>query len=121
MKMKNFIILLSYLILLGCSSDDQNYNKEEKVEIIQLIVEPKMELRNEYGMEGNQSVLCIIVKEGNERYTLPRNGIKEFEYEEGYEYTLKVKRVTPPDVIYDGPQSFYYLLEIISKKEVTDH
>lgn len=117
MQMKNLIVLLCNLILLGCSFDEFSYakeEKEEKVEIIQLIVEPKVEIRNTYGVD---SLPCIIVKEGNERYALPRNWIKDFEYEEGYEYMLKVKRVTPPYIIYDAPGSFYYLLEVISKKQ----
>lgn len=108
------VIMLCNLILLGCSIDEHNYAKEEKVETIQLIVDPRIKVINAYGVD---SLSCISVKEGNECYTLPLNWIKDFKYEEGYEYTLKVNRVTPPYEIYDAPSSFYYLLEIISKKK----
>lgn len=114
MNIEKIIILLCTLAFLGCSSDVCSYTKEEKVETIQLFVESKLELRNAYGAK---SLPCIIVKEDSERYALPRNWIKDFEYEEGYEYILKIRKVTPPYEIYDAPQSFYYFLETISKKE----
>lgn len=62
---------------------------------------------------------CLWVKKDNEpNWTNHYFGIEGFSYEEGYEYTLKVKqrRIRNPKA--DGPSIRYILMKVVEKTKV---
>lgn len=114
---KSLGILLSIsffccLFLSSCLNDDDK--KEDKVEEISLIIASKT--ASVISMEESATEY-LIVKEGNKWRYLPNGWIEGFTYELGFEYNLKVRKITPAnsEYIQDAPRSNYYLLEIISK------
>lgn len=106
------ISLFSCLSLSSCLNDDDK--KEDKVEEISLTVASKT--ASVISMEETATEY-LIVKEGNKWHYLPSGWIEGFTYELGFEYNLKVRKVTSAnsEYIQDAPRSNYYLLEIISK------
>lgn len=110
MKTCLFSVLAFIVILIsGCSLGDE---KIDKVEYVNLTVASKA-----VNVESMDSGLmnCIVVQESGKSYTLPLKWIEGFDYVEGCEYILRVKKTTPANAIQDAPQSFYYLIEILSK------
>ncbi|MCU6770027.1 DUF4377 domain-containing protein [Barnesiella propionica] len=105
----SFFVCLS---LSSCLNDDDI--KEDKVEEISLTVASKT--TSVISMEETETEY-LIIKEGNKWSYLPNGWIEGFTYELGFEYNLKVRKVTPANSKYiqDAPRSNYYLLEIVSK------
>lgn len=107
-----FFIITLLFFFIGCSSEDD----KDKVEIVSLsIASQTVTITSPLDLKETE---WIAVTESNNSYALPLNWIEGFEYEAGFEYKLKVKKITPINSIQDAPQSFYYLIEILSKNKV---
>lgn len=114
MKIKNvFELMLIFLLTVGISSciKDDN-NERDKIEIVTIHVSSEtkfMEFVDETPVE------CMIVTVSNEQSYLPLGWINGFKYEKGYEYSLKVKKITPAQPLQDAPRDLYLLIEVLSK------
>lgn len=117
MKMKTVfrLILLFQLCCFFSSCIKDNDEKKEKIEIVTMYVSPEtkfMKFLDEIPVE------CMIVTVLKEQSYLPLGWIDGFEFEKGYEYRLKVKKTTPVHPMQDAPESFYSLIEILSKEKL---
>jgi hypothetical protein len=99
-----------------CNPLSDNDVKTEKVEYVTLTVAPNTVLVYPFQHDGNPTDYLLVVENGKTRH-LPLGWIDGFNYEKGYEYKLKVKKITPIHDIQDAPRSFYYLIEILSKNK----
>ena len=65
-------------------------------------------------------VIATILSNSNEIVLLSLNAIKEFTYQEGYEYKLSLlkTKIEKPEYIVDAPSFEYKLLNTISKMKV---
>lgn len=119
--MKKITFLLACLVTMSlvfcCNSFLDNDEVKEKVEYVNLTVAPNTILVTPMVSDGNPIDHLSVVENG-ESYILPLKWIEGFDYEKGYEYKIKVKKVTPAHTIQDAPQGFYYLIEILSKNKV---
>lgn len=87
-------------------------NSEQKTEIQVAPEKVGFIPRSEHKLEQ-----ALFVQETGEERRKPLLGIEGFDYEEGYSYTLSVKKV-----IYANPYSVeYILLDILSKEKVEDY
>lgn len=106
------LIILAMFTLFSC---DFNESDTDKIEITDLKVAP-----NTVSIKSMDSTASdwIEVEEKGKSYYLPLKWIEGFEYEVGFQYNLRVKKITPINPIQDAPQSFYYLIEILSKEKI---
>ncbi len=105
------IVFCASLTLISCEDDSKNWS-----EIVFFIVSSE---KGEYYPFGSSNACegLKIKKEGESSWTIiPLTGIEGFNYEEGFNYCLKVEiihLVNPPK---DESNVKYKLVEIISKK-----
>lgn len=114
MKIKNvFELMLIFLLTVGISSciKDDN-NERDKIEIVTIHVSSET---NFMKFVDETPVECMIVTVSNEQSYLPLGWINGFKYEKGYEYSLKVKKITPAQPLQDAPRDLYLLIEVLSK------
>lgn len=121
--MNNTTLLLTFFIItpffFGCDSFLDNDEAQEKIEYVNLTVAPNTLLVvSSIGSENGELEDYLSIVEKGKEYSLPLGWIQGFEYEKGYEYKIKVKKITPVHEIQDAPRSFYYLIEILSKNKV---
>lgn len=117
MKIKNvFELMLIFLLTVGISSciKDDN-NERDKIEIVTMHVSSETKFMK---FVDETPVECMIVTVSNEQSYLPLGWINGFKYEKGYEYSLKVKKITPAQPSQDAPRDFYLLIEVLSKEKV---
>ena len=107
-----FITLLFGLSVFSCSSND---DLTDKIEIVELTVES--ETSTVVSMDNIESE-WLVINEKNKSYNLPLKWIEGFIYEKGFEYHLRVKKVTPKNAIQDAPLSFYSLIEVLYQKKI---
>lgn len=117
MKIKNvFELMLIFLLTVGilsCIKDDNN--ERDKIEIVTIHVSSETKFMK---FVDETPVECMIVTVSNEQSYLPLGWINGFKYEKGYEYSLKVKKITPAQPLQDAPRDFYLLIEVLSKEKV---
>lgn len=117
MKMlKSFSLILLSILLFGLVACDKDEPEKDKIETIKLFVAAEVTPHYIWG----HPILGIQIKEEGETkfHTIAMNGIIDFEYEEGYEYELRVVKKTLANPPYDGNNIEYRLLEILSKTKV---
>ena len=109
------LILLS-VFLFGMVSCNDDEDGKDKIEEVKLYVAAK--LAPHYTWVS--PVLGIQIREESEAKfrTIGLHDITDFEYEEGYEYILRVKKKTLANPPMDGTNIEYRLLEILSKEKV---
>ena len=115
-----FIVLLFGACYLSSCLDDEP--KDKSVEI-QVTISP--ELTEEYGYRMGKPLLLgeyMQVKEGksNTWESWHPLAIQGFEYEEGHEYVLKIKKTTLVNPPADGSSILYTLLSVISDEKKKD-
>ena len=65
---------------------------------------------------GVMPMKCMLVKEGDaQNWTLFYSNIDGFDYEEGYEYVLKVKKLNVENPPADRSSIKYTLIKVVSK------
>jgi phosphate transport system substrate-binding protein len=105
------LFTLSVATLFVVSCDREEEEDSGKMEIV--TVSPKLVLAITHPFSSFAGQAMEIKRESFETYYLPPGGIEGFEYEEGYEYRLKVWVIPPSiDILY--PETFK-LMEILSK------
>lgn len=104
LKLSIITLLIGTISLMSCNKSDDLQNE------VELIVASKQAI-----VEGESS---LIVRINNKDWTILNDDITGFQYEEGYEYQLKVKVITPP--LESSKTASYELIKQISKeKKVT--
>lgn len=113
-----FGILLVLLATLGLSACDDDNEPQDKVETIKMLISAETSTYQPWGSEG--PVDCMLVKEEHESEykTLGFQGISDFDYEKGYEYTLLVEKRTLINPPADGSNIAYKLMEILANAKV---
>lgn len=106
------ILVMSILLNLtvGCNDDDSDKN------IIELIVASKKEMSADWGgvkMERN------VVREAGGEWGILYGDISGFEFEEGYEYRLKVKKIVPSAKVQDAYISYELIQQLSKEKKMT--
>lgn len=116
MKIENvFGFMLLLLFVLGFSSCIKDNNDEkDKIEIVTMHISNETKFMK---FLEEALVECMVVTVKNEQSYLPLGWIDGFEYEKGYEYSLKVKKITPVNPAQDAPRNFYSLIKIITKEK----
>ena len=112
--MKKFLLLLAMPFLAFTCHDDEIY-WEDDIKTMTLTVGSHGGTSNLDPFDGVHSVL--FVKFDGALTWEKLNGIQGFEYEEGYEYVLKVERRRYDPAIQDVGRYYYIFKEIISKIE----
>ena len=114
MKTKNvFGFVLMLLFVLGFSSCIKD-NEKDKIEIVTMYISNETKFMK---FLDEALVECMVVTVQKEQSYIPLRGIDGFEYEKGFEYSLKVKKTTPVHPLQDVPRYFYSLIEILSKEK----
>lgn len=133
--MKKILLLLtvSVLTLVSCKNNEKTEVKDaennvQKTEEVQTT--PKTEeaatpdtityiiAAERADCTGVGKMKCLQVKENKEDpWTLFYQGIDGFEYEEGYEYVVKVKRTNIENPPADASSIKYTLEEVVSKEK----
>jgi hypothetical protein len=122
------IVLLSIICLISCKSDktkpdnlitteeqlieDNSIQKIDELEdILTLIIADHLQ-----DCIGVTKGKCLLVKENDDdEWQLMYQNIENFEYEEGFEYKLEVKREEIPNPPADHSSIKYILIRVISK------
>ncbi len=107
-------LLFSIILLLSCSKEN---NENERTVILSI---ESQTIQNGTIPDSDQTVECMVAKEENtnEVHYLYLGRIENFEYEEGFEYRIRVlisKIENPP---MDGYTESFKLIELISKTKV---
>lgn len=112
---KPILVIVSMILtfsLGGCDKDD------DLETIISMTVASEMKMGKLYWMSYDMN--CYQVKEENSsewKLFDPRN-LKGFDYEEGYEYVIKVKKTRVQNPAQDdGPEYTYQFIEVVSKEK----
>lgn len=109
------LILLS-IFLFGMVSCNDDEPEKDKIETIKLFVAAQT---TPHYILGKPVMGIQIKEEGETKYhTIGLHDITDFEYEEGYEYELRVVKKTLANPPQDGSNIEYRLLEILSKTKV---
>ena len=114
--MKRFIVLLSFVVLLFVSS---SCSKGER-EYLTLYVASETRLAH-YAMSVSET-LVVRTNENdkwNYIYLCPQGCLKGFNFEQGYEYELRVLHVMKKteDILMDDSADEYRLIRVVSKKK----
>ena len=127
---KLYFIILSLLLILfsstSCNKDEEieaygNTFKVKNTQTLTLSIEPEYYLS---GVILNNDYLIPIYKGHNingkigDVYSFTKDEISGFEYEEGYNYTIKVKQYNIIDPPMDASSAIYKLKKVISKDYV---
>ena len=101
------LIYIAYCIFVQCEND-----KLQESLVIATTVDP-ITLNENKKMQ-------LLEENSNEIVLLSLNAIKEFTYQEGYEYKLSLlkTKIEKPEYIVDAPSFEYKLLNTISKMKV---
>ena len=115
---KQILILIS-LCLLGCNNTKTNKQSisTEKNETI-LYVNEKI-----VPCSGEGIHQCLLTKENPfDEWSYCYFGIQGFDYEEGYRYKIKIyiKILEDNEIMADGPDREYTLIEILEKTLIED-
>ena len=103
--------LLAVLFIWGCQS------KTEDKSVVTLTIAAHKVEADAGAYQGD----FYWAKEAHGDWGAFYNSIEGFEYEEGYEYVLKVKRDTVPNPPQDASALRYSLVEVVSKKANPSH
>lgn len=117
--LKSITIILVSTSLCSCMQDENN--SKDRYEIIQMTVASKMEKR--VGKVGRfEDADCILVnEEGSKEWKrLSPFSILDFEYEEGFESILKVKKIYLNNPLQDASSIEYELIEILYQIKVEE-
>ncbi|MGP1435139.1 MAG: DUF4377 domain-containing protein [Phocaeicola sp.] len=119
------LLLISFLST-SCNKDEEieaygNTHKVKNTQTLTLSIEPEYYLS---GVVLNNNYLIPIYKGHNingkidDVYSFTKNEISGFDYEEGYNYTIKVKQYNIIDAPMDASSAIYRLKKVISKDYV---
>jgi hypothetical protein len=107
--MRQYLLLLfSFFLFLTCSSDE-----EEGDYVTVLTVASERVLDCDVFTYGRAS---LLVREPGDKSWRKVPGVIGFDYERGYEYTLKVKVHMTPELM-DAPDREYTLEQLVGKEE----
>lgn len=103
--------IFAAICFVSCSKDkDDNYSSE-----IELTVASKKAMSEDWGGISKER---NVIRESDDIWQILFNTIDDFQYEDGYEYRLKVRKITPSKEIMDAYTS-YELIEQLSKEKKT--
>ena len=107
-------IILSALILLSCKAlNEPSAHAKTTRKAIEVIV-----ANHKVNCTGVAPQMCYLIKLNEEdEWQNYYNDIEEFDYEEGYEYRIKVKADRVSNSYKDASDLKYSLIEVISKVE----
>lgn len=108
MKKLTLFIFLSFLssILFSC-----NMSKEAANNMVMMTIASK-----KVDCTGVGKMKCLLIKKGDQKdWTFHYFGIKNFNYEEGYEYLIQVRKDSIKNPPADAPSIQYTLVKEISK------
>lgn len=113
-KWWGFALLLSLITLSNTSCNDDE--DKDKTETVLMTIGAEMTKGTPY-WPGDVELDCMLVKEEKEeKWKMFLLGtIQGFQYEEGYEYVLKVKKTTLANPPMDGGSIRYELISVESK------
>ena len=112
--MKSILPVAVVLLLLGAGCEDQRTPRDENVEI--LTIGPYIET-----CQGFIEQACFLeYNEENQQWELFYEEIQGFNFESGFVYTLEVRLEDRGTDIQDVGRYAYHLVEILSKREVSD-
>lgn len=115
MKTKNGGLVLMFLFILGFSSCiKDNDDEKDKIEIVTMHISNETKFIKFLDEELAE---CMVVTVQKEQSYIPLGWIDGFEYAKGFEYSLKVKKITPLHLPQDVSRHFYSLIEILSKEK----
>lgn len=124
MKTKNYFVMLfaAFLAvagLTGCSDDNEEGRKVTNHQEYELTVASKKVLGTTYSC-GNRHISPVYaVKKNRTQDWEPLFSIQDFDYEEGYEYRIKISETSYLDYSMGEPAwTEYKLMEVILKEKV---
>lgn len=113
MKTKLSILCIALVVLsVGCTKDEE---KKDWSEEIYLLVSHQSVDYYPFGSEKPIKGINTKEEKSNVWISLAENGIEDFSYEEGYEYTLKVLKIHLGNPPMDTSNFRYKLVTIISR------
>lgn len=116
MKIYFFLIFLFPFVISSCNDSSDDFSISEKT----IIVDSKKEIGHNTVSATDMPYFRIKYQdEKSEGWTLVLS-IKNFDYEEGYIYLLKVVEKELKKPLEDQPKINYELIEIISKTKDSD-
>lgn len=109
--MRNVFILFLVLSFVACSKDEFNPLKPKNGQNVELFLD-------HYWDVNDQRAFLLPQKQPS---SMSLRDLREVdEREPGYTYKVKAKVVVSKDEIQDGPNSWFELVEIVSKEKYTD-
>ena len=102
-----------FLFLFGCDEDDDDSRVETLVIASKLVLtgtNPQTEILVE--------VMECVIENSTKKFNISQGDIIGFEYEEGYEYRIKVLITPIKNPPMDGPVESFTLIEVLSKEKV---
>ena len=106
------LIYIAYCIFVQCEND-----KLQESLVIATILSKTVNTVDPITLNENKK-MQLLEENSNEIVLLSLNAIKEFTYQEGYEYKLSLLKIEKPEYIVDAPSFEYKLLNTISKMKV---
>ena len=108
------LIYIAYCIFVQCEND-----KLQESLVIATILSKTVNTVDPITLNENKK-MQLLEENSNEIVLLSLNAIKEFTYQEGYEYKLSLlkTKIEKPEYIVDAPSFEYKLLNTISKMKV---
>ena len=108
------LIYIAYCIFVQCEND-----KLQESLVIATILSKTVNTVDPITLNENKK-MQLLEENSNEIVVLSLNAIKEFTYQEGYEYKLSLlkTKIEKPEYIVDAPSFEYKLLNTISKMKV---
>lgn len=103
LKLSIITLLIGAISLMSCNKNDDSQNE------VEFTVASKQAI-----VEGKSS---LIVRLNNKDWTILNDDITGFHYEDGYEYLLRVRVITPP--LESSKTASYELIKQISKEKKT--
>jgi len=112
-KKLSIVLLLIFLSLIVLSACNVPFSGSEEKTVY---VGPKM-----VECTGESPQMCLLVKENpNDEYTYFYDQIEGFDYEEGYEYVIRVKEETVDNPPAGGSSIRWILIDVVSKTPVSE-
>ena len=112
--MKYISVLIALLSILSCNSPRGASSSKRTTKPIEVIV-ASYKVKCAALTEQN----CFLIKlKPEDEWTYYYNDLDGFDYEEGFEYVLSVKKIRGSNTITDASDFKYELLEVISKTPV---
>lgn len=116
-----FVCLIIIGLCLCSCNDDENPKEEYKIMTLKVAAYRDYYVVPEHNISTN-ILGYVVTDENNKTYVIETIKGFEDEYEEGYEFVIKVKAVNKNQgkPIQDLFGYYYYLLEILNKEKVQD-